>query len=296
MIRLISTAAEATSEGGSGDMLNTAAVEQMAEIMNHYGIFTVILAGFLLIVLVLISYLVFNDRRRSKAMMDMLNHQTAELEKRDMRDQEFIERLAFDQTEKEKEEQTEKNLVPIFIRLNLVLKEECRILQEQLNCNRVGIYVYHNGSKSLSGVPFFKTTCISEWLTKKLLVRTKLHEHTDVPLGMFYNLVTGLFVDEYFVIKNRDDIKETEPVSYDRLCQLGSRASVLISIKSKDDVVIGGIAIEFNDNLDEENRINEIIKAGKNLASKISLLLDYSLYSKDDIEEITRDPFNNNHS
>lgn len=296
VLSLISNTAESAAHANNPeDVLATDAVEQMADMMSSYGIITVIMGAFLLIVLALVAYLIINDRKRSKSMMDLLDHQTTELEKRDKKNQELIEKLTIDREEKEKEEQTEKNLVAIFIKLNLVLKEECRILQEKLNCNRVGIYVYHNGSKSLSGLPFFKTTCISEWLTKKLLMKTKLHEHTDVPLGMFYNLVSGLFVDGHFIIKNRDDIKDTEPVTYERLCQLCAKSSILISVKNKDESDIGCIVIEFDDILTSDEQVNKIIEDGKDLASKISLLLDYSLYSKDDIEEISKDPFGTHH-
>ena len=79
------------------------------------------MGAFLLIVLALVAYLIINDRKRSKSMMDLLDHQTTELEKRDKKNQELIEKLTRDREEKEKEEQTEKNLVAIFIKLNLVL-------------------------------------------------------------------------------------------------------------------------------------------------------------------------------
>lgn len=293
---LISAAADSAVDKNVNDALNTDSVKQMADMMSSYGIITVIMATFLIIVLVLIAWLIVNDHKRSKSVMNLLDHQTTELEQRDKKNQELLERLTLEDAEKQKEEQTERNLVGIFIRLNLVLKEECRILQETLHCNRVGVYVYHNGTKSLSGLPFFKTTCISEWLTKKLLMKTKLHEHTDVPLGMFYNIVAGLFVDGYFIIKNRDDIKESEPVTYEKLCELSSRSSVLIAIKSKDDKDIGCIVIEFNDNLETDEQVNNIIQSGKELSEKISLLLDYSLYSQDDIEEISKDPLGTNHN
>lgn len=289
MLTLISTASTTTEHGA--DALHTESVNQLADLMSHYGIITVVMAGFLLIVLTLVGYLIVNDRRRSKSMMDLLEHQTKSLDERDKRDQELIDRLTIEHEEKEKEAQTEKNLVAIFIRLNLVLKDECRQLQEKLNCNRVGIYVYHNGSKSLSGVPFFKTTCISEWLTRRLMVKTTLRQHTDVPLGMYYNIISDLFVDGYKIIPDRDEIKSTEPAVYEQLCKLCSRSSVIISIKNNEEAPIGGIVIEFDDNLTDKDRIDTIVATGKELSSKISLLLDYSIYSKEDIEEIQKKPF-----
>lgn len=283
-----------TSASTEADVFNANAITDLSNAMNKYGVVTVIIAAMVVAIGVFITYVLHHNKKQSNEIAKMLQQQneiTTEMLKKNNEtiiDQNnlLIDKVVQLTEQQKKDETAERKLVDIFMRLNVALKEECHETQEILKCARVGVYACHNGAKTNTGLPFFKTTCVSEWVSKKYLMMGKVGTHTDLQMGMFYNLVSHVFVDGFYVIHDVEELHTTEFNAYKYLAGTGAMSSVIVAIVNNDGNHMGSVVIEFDDVLDDENKVSEAIQAGKDLSEKIIPLLDYSLYTVDDIEQM----------
>lgn len=274
--------------------INTADIDNLAGTIEKYGFIPVILAGMILVIGVFIGYIIYNNKKYTNQITDLFNKQietTLELLKerdKNLTDQNnmLLEKITNITDEKTKEVKTERNLVNIFMRLNSILKDECHQVQEKFNAIRVGVYACHNNTTTNTGLPFFKISCISEWISKNNFNSGGIGVHTDLQLGIFYNLVKQIVEEGYCVIYN---IQESKMI-YNSMIRkymnnLGAVSSIIVPIINDEDHHIGSVTIEFNEPINKDQDISSIITECKNLAEKIIPLLDYSLYDEDVIED-----------
>lgn len=282
-----------SSASSEADVFSSNAITEIADAMDKYGILTVILAGMMVAIGVTMWFILKSNKKRSNDLSEMLkeqNQNTLELLKEQnentlKQNSILLDKITELTDQQHKDANAEKKLVNIFMRLNFTLKDECHQVQEKLNCMRVGVYACHNGSKTNTGLPFFKTSCVSEWISKKYIINGAIGIHSDLQLGVFYNIVKEVFEKGYYVIKDAEGNKEEMPNAYKYLSGLGAKSSVIIAIMDTDELHIGAVAIEFNEKLEDDERITEIVNEGRRLAEKIAPLLDYSLYDQDTIDE-----------
>ncbi len=272
------------------DIFSSNAITDMAKAIDQYGILTVILAGIMVAIGAIMWFIFKSSRKHSNDLSELLKEQsqnTLELLKEQnentlKQNSILLDKITELTDQQHKEADTEKQLVNIFMRLNFTLKDECHQVQEKLDCMRVGVYACHNGSKTNTGLPFFKTSCVSEWISKKFLISGAIGFHTDLQLGIFYAIVKDVFENGYYIIKDIEASKAELPNAYKYLSGLGAKSSVIAAIMDTEGLHIGAVVIEFDKPLIDED-VEHVLEEGKHLADKIAPLLDYSLYDKDDI-------------
>lgn len=275
MFNMILSASAETSES-----MNPDSIISLAEAMNKFGILTVIIAAMVVCIGIFVVFVLTSNKKKSNNLMALLKEQSENTLKQNNL---LLEKITELTEQQYKEAKTEKNLVNIFMKLNNTLKDECHNVQETLDCARVGIYACHNGSKTNTGLPFFKTSCISEWISNKYLITGGVRFHTDLQLGIFYDLVKEVFENGYCVIKDVNDSDESANRSaYKYLTALGVQSSVIVAVINSEDLHIGSVTMEFKHPLDNEDKIKAAVEEGKRLAEKIVPLLDYSLYEDND--------------
>ena len=177
------------------------------------------------------------------------------------------------------------DIVGAYIQVSMDLKDICRRVGSQLNCSRVGIYVFHNGNKSGFGMPFFKMSCISDYYSKYLdmsAMRGRLH--VDMPLHVFDAMITKLYHGGEYIVQ---DVEATKAKSdhglyeYTRYSEV--KAIFAESIKGKSDQannndqpLAGFIVAEF-DHIDtfetDQTRRNEIENVLLEAAGAASVLV-----------------------
>lgn len=257
------------------------AIASLAEAMNKFGILTVIIAA----MIVGIGALVFFIMNMNKKNRDNLNLLLKEQNENTIAQNNLLLEKITELTDQQyRDNNAEKNLINIFMKLNNTLKDECHNVQDRLDCTRVGIYACHNGSKTNTGLPFFKTSCVSEWISKKHLISGGVGAHTDLQLGIFYDLVKEVFEHGYYVIRNVEDPEFDNVNAKKFITSLSVKSSIIVAITNSEDLHIGSVTIEFSHVLTDEEEIKEAIEEGKVLADKIVPLLDYSLYDENSIE------------
>ena len=91
-----------------------------------------------------------------------------------------------------------KELVNNYIESHIVFKNASKIALDKMHADRVGIYVFHNGNSSAHGFPFFKMSCVGEWLHRSYDLNCRIHDHVNMPLYAFSGIIEKLYNKGYF--------------------------------------------------------------------------------------------------
>lgn len=262
-------------------------VTELASAISEYGVMAVLLAIFLVLFLVIIISVIRNNQKHIDNLMTQ-NKENTEIMKQQQ--QSLIDNLMLQQKELLSSSikqiistpstpvYNEKNIVEIFVKLNDLLKADCKSTQEEINADRVSIYVFHNGTTSSHGIPFFKMSCISEFIIRGHGLSSKLIDHTNLPLNMFDTIISQLFNTGEFIITNNEKNKSSDPISY---IFIGPKVNtcILESIFDSDNNMLGFVCGEFRTELTHDE-LDEKIKALNELCSKIKPVLEFSDYQE----------------
>lgn len=185
-------------------------VKNLSELMSRYGIMIVILAVFLVLFVIIILSMMYNNNKKNKD--NMTNYQTL-LNNLLEQNKELTDNLKSGKEELEQIMPKPHNpdLVSTYIDINLALRNICKAMLNRVRCDRVAIYVFHNGNNSLHGLPFFKMSCIGEWSNRGGVIN-KGKIHSDLPLHMFSNVIDSLYSNGECIIS---DIWSKSPTDKD---------------------------------------------------------------------------------
>lgn len=242
--------------------------------LNEYGAFTVILGVVLFIVVLIVINMnstvnkfidqsIKNDEsyrqiidEQNKAIIDQLNDAKKEI----------IEKAPF-----------EKDLFKTFVKLNNSLKDYCKQAMDEVNAERLAVYLFHNGSYSTHGIHFFKMSCVCEKVTIGSGVRERSIDHNNIPINLFDSMIEGLVNDGYYVIKRTD-----ENIEFNNHNIFFSANKIkfvhAITIFDNDNNIIGFVLAESShDYTDEEfNKQTEVISR---FITQVVPVLTYSEYT-----------------
>lgn len=252
----------------------TDAVDQItsvSESINEYGPYTVLLSVFIVIFLVLIIH---SNNSQKKMIENIIKSNENYCDAIKKQNEELLEKIV----ENSDRERTydEKDLASIFVKLNTTLKSECQKAQRNLRADCMCVYVLHNGMHSSHGLPFFKMSCICEWIKKGSGIHSRIREHSNLPINLFDQLMIGLFQNgEYFI--------DAKAVGSSNLSMFinGPRVvnCVCIPIYDSENKIMGFIAADFSyEVISDKVRLQEIKEKMWSLASIIKPVLDYSDY------------------
>lgn len=245
------------------------AIDSISGTINRYGPTIVILAIFFIIFILLVLFILRNNAKMIEKIMkrqndsdkleeellskfvdnvlktkqenevEMLERLTAEMKNTLKPVQQSVGRIVDELTV---DDEVHKDLVGAYIDVNMAFKDASRRALESLDCDRVAIYIFHNGNKSMHGLPFFKMSCIHEWTNRgSSTLRGK--SHTDMPLHVFSDFIEQLWDKGVFRLEKIDNnvnncIKEF--ISYSK-----TKSLYMDSIKDDNDRIAGFIVAEF---------------------------------------------------
>lgn len=170
-------------------------VYDLAEAINKFGPVVVVLAVFLLIFLAVILYFLKNNNAVTTQMMTQQQDLISNL----------IDQCKKEEVNAEKARYDEKNIVEIFCKLNSYLKSECKKFLDKTECDRIGIYVFHNGTVASHGLPFFKVSCICEYIRRGSGICSHIADSTNLPLTLFDDIVERLYTEGTVIVRNTVD-------------------------------------------------------------------------------------------
>lgn len=239
-------------------------VVKLAETIDKVGIAAVVVAVFLLLFLGIILYLM---RTFAATNQYMMNQQ-----------QQMLNNLMQKKEEEEKEKQpayNEKEIVAIFCQLNKSLKAECKKFLEDTECDRIGIYVFHNGITSSHGLPFFKVSCVCESIKRGSGISSHIADSTNIPLSVFDDVIQILYTDGVVIVQN--DKEDGFKSSSFYLEKDKADTGIFTAIYDSMDNVMGFTLGEYRRGIEQEE-INSDHELYKELCGRLRPVLEFSGY------------------
>ena len=283
------TTLSSTSSEVSDNVSNTIdQVGNTASLINQYGPTVVILAVFLLIFISIMAFILRSNHNMNKQMLE--SQQSAATAQQKMMQDMFDTCMSLikkenskDDDEEDEEEETKpkkKKIVSAYIDSSLAFKDASRIAIGKIKCERIAIYLFHNGNHTPYGYPFAKMSCVHEW-TIRGSNTVRGTTHVNIPLYAFSTIVESLSKDGEFVVGN---IYEHGLISADeQVFQFISgstiRALFALGIKDKDGDLAAFTIAEFKDPQDFSAE-----ETYKNVKDALTMMNDsiYSIIVNDD--------------
>lgn len=301
MNSFVTTTAYASEADGAVD-----AVDKMSKAIIEYGPLVVLLSIFFLIFIILIVVILRSNHRLTTQIMNR-NNTNGNLEEEVIK--KFVNgalsELTKDQDiegaiarqlkpledaishmnhEHDDENDYHRDLVGAYIDVNMAFKDASRTALKDLKCDRVGIYIFHNGNESMLGLPFFKMSCIHEWTsTGTNTLRGK--SHSSMPLHLFNDFIEDLWRDGVYKSENVDETIKTDPSIKEFISFSKTKSLYIMAIKNDSDAITGFVVAEF-DNIEtfehNETRDSEINTILVEMIRKISPIVSNRYVFKKD--------------
>lgn len=246
-------------------------VSTFSDLLSKYGPTVVILSIFLLVFLYIVFYMIRTNQKNIENMIAQNKVYTDQM----MKQNEQLIKSALE--EEHSHGYDEKNIVEIFVRLNETLKDECRSTLEKTNAERAAVYVFHNGMSASHGLPFFKMSCISEWIKRGSESTSRIKEHTNIPLNMFNTIVTTLYNNGRMIVKDLSTLATEDPFTYKFLASKRTKSCVIECVYDSDNRIMGFVLAEHSNVLTEDEIENDIMVL-RTLCAKIKPVLEFSDY------------------
>ena len=252
----LATTLSSTSSEVSGNMSNTMdQVSDATKLINQYGPTVVIIAVFLILFIGLLVFILRSNHRMNQQMLEAQKNASENNQKmmQDMFD--TFKTLVVNNKDKDDEDDEEdeekpkkKKIVSAYIDSSLAFKDASRIAISKIKCERVAIYLFHNGNHTPYGYPFAKMSCVHEW-TLRGSNTIRGTTHMNIPLYAFSTIVESLVKDGEFVIGNIYDhgIISADEQVFQFISGSTIRALFALGIKDKDGDLAAFTIAEFKD-------------------------------------------------
>lgn len=250
-------------------------VENLANLIYKYGPVVVVLSIFLFLFLVVILFL----------LKSFLDTQSKTLESNKALMESVLKNFeTVVKNEENNKAYDEKDIVKIFVKLNKTFKLDCKKYCEKIKADRVGIYVFHNGTQSSHGLPFFKLSCISEWIERGCGITTHLQDCSAIPLAMFDDIIERIYSYGFAIVDNYyGDMPANTNSTYiqsdsfflekDRV-----ETAIFCAVYDSYDNILAFVLAEYINRVDAEN-IDDYITEIKEFCARIRPALEFSEYN-----------------
>lgn len=278
----LATTLSSTSSEVSGNMSNTMdQVSDATKLINQYGPTVVIIAVFLILFIGLLVFILRSNHKMNQQMLEAQKNASENNQKmmQDMFD--TFKTLVVNNKDKDDEDDEEdeekpkkKKIVSAYIDSSLAFKDASRIAISKIKCERVAIYLFHNGNHTPYGYPFAKMSCVHEW-TLRGSNTIRGTTHMNIPLYAFSTIVESLVKDGEFVIGNIYDhgIISADEQVFQFISGSTIRSLFALGIKDKDGDLAAFTIAEFKDAQDFSDE-----ETYKNVKDALSMMNE-SIYS-----------------
>ena len=259
----------------------TESVNTTAQMINQEGLGTVILALFIVVFLVM-QYMQWKQAKADReaneiANTNLINTFIAQHEK-------ILNTIINNKEMNNYQLHEEKDLMTLFGNIHKRLIEDCREALEILNADRTAVYVFHNGSSSIHDLPFFKFSCIAEFIARGSGSTSKMKAHNSIPIDLLNQIIDTLIRDGNFVhfkVNKNNNLSMDETLFLNKLLLQGTeKTCILYSIYDMENRCMGFIFAEFGEDSFTKEELKEKKVHLKYLAEKLSPILEFSNYYK----------------
>ena len=253
-------------------------IEYYVDLIRTYGASTVIVAVFIVVLLAILSYILRNNQKTNNQIIKQ--------------QQELVDLLLSTKKE-DKEENSSKqqpnivkepDIVQVFLTINSSIKEILKDISDEIDSSRTAVYVFHNGSSSIHDLPFFKFSCIAEFIARGSGSTSKMKAHNSIPIDLLNQIIDTLIRDGNFVhfkVNKNNNLSMDETLFLNKLLLQGTeKTCILYSIYDMENRCMGFIFAEFGEDSFTKEELKEKKVHLKYLAEKLSPILEFSNYYK----------------
>lgn len=142
--------------------------------------------------------------------------------------------------------------------IDVKIVERLDYVKELLNADIIHIYEFHNGEHYADGRSALKFSCTYE--TTRASVESIRKNCTSLPIACMPKFVDTILNKGKFVCSNIEDIKESNPSTYDFKKSNNINSFADYAIKNRRDQVVGFVAVIWKDKNKFNNNQREIEK------------------------------------
>lgn len=129
----------------------------------------------------------------------------------------------------------------------------------EIGCDRISIFMFHNGGTSLNGKNFQKMSCTDQVV--RCGVASSQHLFQSIFQSSFLYVINRLMEEDYCLIENLDNLMMIDYALYDIFNSVGIKSLCACPIVNSDNMCIGFIMVSFisNDPLRNYNELTELL-------------------------------------
>ena len=236
-------------------------IATISELLYDFGPGIVILSTFLMLFIVILFFIIRQQTSANDRIMK--EHQI------------LIEKLLHDSSETEL---FNRDLVNMYVKINSAIKLEIMTFINLLGADRLAIYVFHNGTTSLTGLPFLRFSCFTEYV--KHSERSRIKSHNGIPVNLLSDFIKTLVTkSEIIYDDNTQENEYSEDVLLYNLITKSDDKYIIKAISDSNCNLIAFAVIEFDeDKLTHENCEDKKIKIDE-MIKIISPILEFSNFN-----------------
>ena len=167
-------------------------------------------------------------------------------------------------------------LYDVFKKVGDIATDKLSNIMKDIDACRIAIYLFHNGTRTLSGFDFLKMTCIGEKIKIRSGIKEHMIEHANVNINILDDMYDNLFTSGRYIIINDANITHTNKAMF--ISSPLVLYSQLVALYDENNNIIGFLLAEFNHTYNKiisEDEYN-ILKEACAYLSPIFIYTDYT--------------------
>lgn len=259
-------------------------ISTFAEIIEKYGAGVLAIAVLAVLFVFIIKYLVKSNEK-------LLDTFTSEMKKeikenvpvipesqKGLSSKEELKEFIIEIVRDEIKILTEEKSISVLdnhIKISSNIKPCLERAKTDFNADRVAAYVFHNGTHSSHGLPFYKYTCLSEVIRREKGITQVINEQKSLPLTMIDdNIAITLNREGWFVICDADKESDKYPLVIGQMGRNLLKSAIGVSIYSVDGDILGFVMVEFKKSKTKEE-LEGLVCRVKDRCDSLTTVFDF---------------------
>lgn len=253
-----STGSTVTTTTIDPDVINS--VERTSKLLDQYGVEIVLLSVFIVIFIIILTVIILNNRK-------LINELIEENKAKELNTEEIIKTTvnacvtSFKEAESQliqdsmeqsfkKEKEFHKKAIQYNINAYAIFEEATKAVMRELHCQRIGIYLLHNGNETPYGYPFAKASCVYEYTFKGPVRTVRGSNHMNLPLYAFSRLIEHLMNYDDCLVDSIDEYGFQDAESKQQFIDFVSGSNITslyaLAIRDNSGIIAAFTTIEYD--------------------------------------------------
>ena len=246
---------------------STEHIAGLAGLIKQYGMEVIIVAVFIILFIFLFRYIIDSNKKMYERITEMQDNMLKMMK-------EYIK-----ETSDTIQNKTE-NVLEIFIKLDMAMKDVMTSTKLKLDCDRLAVYAFHNGTHASHGFPFFKVTCISEQIKRASILKPTLKDQVAIPLAMFDKSLYDVYTHGHLIIKDTEADKDKYPTLTALFRNNHAKAAIMVAIYNSKNEILGIAMAEYANEIEDDDMANCIKEELIQVAINLAPIMEYSNYQE----------------